>query len=160
MTDFRQLLRVLQDAHVEFILIGGMAAIAHGAARLTQDLDVVYRRTDENIARLASALKDHSPYLRDAPPGLPFQWDDRTIRRGLNFTLKTTFGDIDLFGEIIGGGGYEQLLPHTIILRIFEMDCRCIDLVHLIQVKRAAGRPRDLDAVAELEALLDENRES
>jgi len=157
MTDFQQLLRILNEAQVEFILVGGMAAIAHGAARLTQDLDVVYRRTNKNIARLVRALQDRSPYLRDAPPGLPFQWDERTVQRGLNFTLRTEDGDLDLFGEIIGGGGYEQLLPHTIMLRIYGIGCRCLDLEQLIRVKRAAGRPRDLDAVAELEVLREES---
>ncbi|MBI2911997.1 MAG: hypothetical protein HYY05_07625 [Chloroflexi bacterium] len=74
MTDFPGLLRLLHDNGVEFIIIGGTAAIIHGSSRLTQDLDVVYRRDSENIARLVAALKGHNPYLRGAPPGLPFQW--------------------------------------------------------------------------------------
>src|SRR3989338_7967143 len=82
MTDFEGLLKVLGDGGVEFILVGGVAATAHGSARLTEDIDVVYSRTPENIARLASALRPCSPYLRGAPPGLPFQWDAETIRRG------------------------------------------------------------------------------
>ena len=75
MTDFAGLLRALADSGVEFILVGGAAATAHGAARLTLDIDVVYRRTLENVRRLAAALAAHQPYLRGAPPGLPFQWD-------------------------------------------------------------------------------------
>lgn len=156
MVDFRRLLRLLVDAQVEFILVGGMAGIAHGASRLTQDLDVVYRRSEENIRRMVEAFRDHAPYLRGAPPGLPFRWDEQTIRRGLNFTLSTHCGDIDMLGEIIGGGGYDQLLPYTIRLKLYDMECPCLNLERLIQVKRAAGRPKDLDALAELESLREE----
>lgn len=158
MTNFKALLHALTAGRVEFILIGGVAATAHGSARLTQDLDVVYRRNDVNIQRLAEALAPLVPYLRGAPPGLPFKFDPATIRRGLNFTLTTTFGDLDLLGEVTGGGTFEQILPHTVNLSIYGMDCRCIDLEWLIRVKRAAGRAKDLEAVAELEALLEENR--
>jgi predicted nucleotidyltransferase len=155
-TDFKALLRTLSEQGVEFILVGGVAAVAHGSAKLTQDVDVVYRRTEGNISRLVAAIADKEPYLRGAPPHLPFQWDEETIRRGLNFTLTTELGDLDLLGEITGGGTYEDLLPHTIVIRAFGVECRCLDLPHLIHVKRAAGRPRDLDAVAELEAILHE----
>ena len=137
--------------------MGGAAATAHGSARLTQDLDIVYRRTPDNIAKLVACLKPHSPYLRGAPPGLPFQFDTQTIARGLNFTLSTELGALNLLGEITGGGCYEDLLPHTIMLKVFGTDCRCLGLRRLIEVKRAAGRPRDLEVVAELEVLLEEN---
>jgi predicted nucleotidyltransferase len=156
MTDFAGLLTALSNGGVEHILVGGVAAAAHGAARLTQDVDVVYRRSPENIARLAEAVGKLNPRLRGAPEGLPFIWDAATIAAGLNFTLKTDLGDLDLLGEIAGGGGYENLLPRSIELTVYGSKCRIIDLEELIRVKRAAGRPRDLDAVAELEALLEE----
>ena len=160
MTDFEGLLKVLRDGGVEFILVGGAAATAHGSARLTEDIDVVYSRTPENIACLASALRPCSPYLRGAPPGLPFQWDAETIRRGLNFTLSTSLGSLDLFGEIAGGGNYKSLLPDCIDLTVFGIPCRCLGLDRLIQVKRAAGRPKDLEAIAEFEALREERGRS
>ncbi len=72
--DFAGLLGVLAEAGVEFIVIGGLAAQAHGSARLTQDVDVLYRRTHENAVRLASALAPYGPYLRGAPTGLPFEF--------------------------------------------------------------------------------------
>lgn len=156
MTDFEGLLKALRDGGVDFILVGGAAATAHGSARLTEDLDVVYSRVPENIVRLASALGLYSPYLRGAPPGLPFSWDVETMRRGLNFTLTTSLGSLDLFGEIAGGGRYETLLPDCVTLTVFGAPCRCLSLDRLIQVKRAAGRPKDLEAIAELEALREE----
>jgi hypothetical protein len=154
--DIETAFQVLSNGGVEFIVIGGVAARAHGSARETQDLDVVYRRTPENIERLAGALAPYAPYLRGAPPGLPFRWDAATIRRGLNFTLTTRFGDLDVLGEVTGGGSYDALLPRSRPVAAFGVEVRCVDLACLIHLKRAAGRPRDLDAIAELEVLLEE----
>lgn len=158
MTDFRALLLLLTQNEVEFIIVGGAAATAHGSARLTIDLDVVYKRTRDNIARIVDALRPIQPYLRGAPPGLPFDWSVQTIQKGLNFTLITTLGALDLLGEIVGGGGYEELLSETIKVEIAGVECRCLALERLIKVKRAAGRPKDLEVVAELEQILDESR--
>jgi hypothetical protein len=152
-TDFAALLQALVGGGVEFIVIGGVAATAHGSAHVTVDLDVVYRRSAENVARLAAALAPLAPYLRGAPPGLPFTFDPDTICRGLNFTLTTRAGDLDVLGEATGGGTYDALLPRTIVLTIFGFDCRFVDLDTLIHLKRAAGRPKDLERIAELEAL-------
>jgi predicted nucleotidyltransferase len=158
-TDFGALLRVLSDAGVEFIVIGGVAGVAHGSARLTRDLDVVYARSPENLERLTRALQPLEPYLRGAPAGLPFRFDPDTVRRGLNFTLRTTLGELDLLGEVTGGGAYPALLAHSRELDMFGVRCRCLDLDKLIEVKRAAGRPKDLEAIAELEVIRDERRE-
>ena len=158
MTDFPALLSLLVKHDVSFIVVGGMAAAAHGSARLTNDLDLVYRRDSRNIDRLATALAPYSPYLRGAPPGLPFRWDEATIQRGLNFTLTASMGAVDLLGEITGGGDYDDLVSETIRLQLFGVECLCLGLERLIQVKRAAGRPKDFEAVAELEAILEERR--
>jgi predicted nucleotidyltransferase len=155
-TDLSSLLRVLGDGHVEYVLVGGAAAIVHGSARLTLDVDVVYRRSPENLARIVASLAATQPYLRGAPAGLPFRWDVETLQRGLNFTLITTLGPIDLLGEITGAGSYENLLPDTVVVKAFGVECRCITLEGLIRVKRAAGRIKDLEAIAELEALWEE----
>ena len=155
MTDVAGLLRALATEGVRFILVGGAAAVAHGSARLTQDVDVVYARDPANLRMLVAALSPAKPYLRGAPPGLPFTWDERTVQDGLNFTLQTSLGAIDLLGEIVGGGGYEQLLPHSLEIAVFGIRCCLLDLETLIQVKRAAGRPKDLDAIAELELIRD-----
>jgi len=156
MNPFRALLRALQGAGVRFIVVGGVAAVLHGSSRLTQDVDVVYDRSEDNLKRLAKALARHRPYLSGAPQGLPFLWEAKTIRAGLNFTLTTALGDIDLLGEITGGGGYGDLLRRTVPVRAFGMRLLCLDLPTLIRVKRAAGRPKDLDALAELEAIAEE----
>lgn len=156
MVEIEPLLRTLTDGRIDFIVVGGVAAVAHGSPRLTMDLDVVYSRRPENIDRLVVALSPLKPYLRGAPPGLPFRWDAETVRRGLNFTLTTSLGDFDILGEIAGGGGYDALLPHSARTVVFGVEC--LGLEKLIAVKRAAGRPKDLEAIAELEAIWEERR--
>jgi len=107
MTDFKALLRVLSESGVEFILVGGVAATVHGSTRLTADVDVVYERRRPNLDRLALALTPYHPYLRGAPPGLPFRWDAQTLERGLNFTLTT-----DLIVETSWGTDLGKVLNH------------------------------------------------
>lgn len=156
--DFEGLLRALAGGQVDFVVVGGVAAFAHGSARLTLDLDVVYSRHPENLKRLVAALGPFKPYLRGASPGLPFIWDAETLRRGLNFTLRTELGDVDVLGEIAGGGSYETLFPHSEEATLFGLPCRCLGLVKLIETKRAAGRRKDFEAIAELEAIWEERR--
>jgi predicted nucleotidyltransferase len=155
-----QVARLMQQNGVRYIVIGGWAAIVHGAARTTNDIDVVYARDRDNLLNLVTALTSHQPYLRGAPPGLPFKWDERTIQAGLNFTLTTTLGDLDLLGEVVGGGTYEELLPFSEELEAFGVRCRFVTLEKLIYLKRAAGRPKDLEAIAELEAILEERQKA
>lgn len=156
MIDLGRLLRALADHQVDFIVVGGIAAATHGSAKVTYDLDIVYSREPQDIERLVQALAPLNPYLRDAPAGLPFSWDAKTIQSGLNFTLTTAAGALDLLGEVSGGGTFADLLPHTVSFGVFGIQYRCVTLEKLILLKRAAGRPRDLDAIAELEALLEE----
>lgn len=160
MTDFEGLIQRLRGADARFVLVGGFAATVLGSPRTTIDLDIVYARDAENLARLAQVLEPLSPYLRGAPPGLPFRLDVDTLSRGLNFTLTTTLGDLDLLGEVAGGGNYQALLPHSTRIRVFDTDVDVVTLRQLIHLKRAAGRPKDLEAIAELESLLDEGRSS
>jgi hypothetical protein len=155
--DLAQIIPPLVSAKVDFILIGGMAAILHGSARVTFDIDLVYSRSDENIQRLATALVPYQPCLRDAPAGLPFAWDAKTIRSGLNFTLTTSVGGVDLFGEVAGGETYQDLLAHSFDVDAFGVRFKCIDLPTLIRIKEAADRPKDREAVAELRVLLEES---
>ncbi len=157
MTDFAALLRALANGQVEVIIVGGLAATFHGSSRLTQAVDVVYARSDTNLNRVSMALGPFEPYLRGAPRGLPFDCSADTLKRGLNFTLTTALGDIDLLGEITGGGGYHALLPHSIKVNLFGLTARALDLPTLIRTKRAAGQPRDLEVIAELEALAEES---
>jgi predicted nucleotidyltransferase len=154
--DFTSALETLADGGVDFIIVGGIAAVLHGAARPTYDLDIVYARTPENLTRVVATLAPSRPYLRGAPPGLPFRWDVETVSAGLNFTLVTELGDIDLLGEVTGGGRFEDLVKHAQEVQMLGRTFHVVTLEGLIRLKTAAGRSKDLDALAELEALLEE----
>lgn len=158
MTHLERQLRALVAGGVDFIVIGGIAAAGHGSVRSTLDLDIVYSRERDNIRRLVVALAPHHPYLRGAPPGLPFAFDEPMVLHGLNFTLTTDLGDIDLFGEVAGSGTYADLLTDAVEIEAFGLRCRYASLDALLRMKRAAGRPKDLEAIAELDALRDRRR--
>lgn len=156
MIDYRKLLSTLVEGKVEFVIVGGVAATLHGSARFTADLDVIYGRSKENIRRLVTTLAPLQPYLRGAPPGLPFHFDAETVRAGLNFTLTTTAGPLDLLGEMAGGFDYEVARKRSIVVELYGHRCRVIDLDALIEAKIAAGRPKDLEVIAELEVIREE----
>jgi predicted nucleotidyltransferase len=160
MNDFERVLTSLRSAEVSFVIIGGVAATVHGSARLTSDVDIVYERSLANIARLVKAIAPLKPYLRGAPAGLPFRFDVETVRRGLNFTLTTDAGWLDVLGEITGVGGYGAVLAVSEDVSLYGAIYRCINIDALIVSKRAAGRPKDLEAVAELELIRDEKSNS
>ncbi|MEP6955385.1 MAG: hypothetical protein ABI883_01055 [Chthoniobacterales bacterium] len=149
---YRRFYKLLSDAQVEFILIGGCAANLHGSARFTLDVDVIYARGDTNLRRLIECLAPIHPYLRGAPEGLPFTFDFRTARGGLNFTFVTDWGSLDLLGEA-AGYFYADLLPHAHFKDVDGLPVRTIDLEKLIELKRFAGRAKDHEVLAELEAL-------
>jgi len=157
MIDFRRLLHALKNAKVEFVIVGGVAATLHGSARLTADLDIVYGRSKENIRKIVHALTPLRPYLRGAPAGLPFRFDEPTVRAGLNFTLTTDAGPLDVLGEIAGGFDYSVLRRRSAIFQIYGRRFRVINIDALIENKIAAGRPKDLEVVAELEVIREEN---
>jgi hypothetical protein len=153
MNDFDRSLTILLEAGVEFVVIGGVAMYARGSAHLTKDLDLCYDRRPENVDRLIRALAPYHPRLRGAPEDLPFVLDAVTVTRGMNFTLMTDLGALDLLGEVAGLGGYSAALAASDRVELFGKPCNVLTLDGLIRSKRAAGRPRDLIAVQELEAL-------
>lgn len=158
--DIPGILTTLARGGVEFVVIGGVAATVHGSARSTFDVDIAYDRAPRNLDRLAASLRPLHPRLRDAPDGLPFQLDAATLRNGLNFTLATDLGPLDLLGEVAGAGSFDELRAGSETLALYGQTLRVVSLHQLIRIKRAAGRPRDLQAIAELEALREERKRS
>jgi len=154
-TQIERLLDILVQGKVEFVVIGGWAAIAHGSAYLTFDTDFCYSRSSENIRRLCGALDTLHPYLRGVEKGLPFRFDFKTVESGLNFTLVTDLGDVDLLGEVAGLGSFDRVADDSEKMELFGFQVRVLTLEALIRAKRAAGRPKDLNALPELEALLE-----
>jgi hypothetical protein len=152
-TDIQRLLEVLTDAGVEFVVIGGVALVLRGSDRVTVDLDLCYSRRDQDLKRLAQALAPHHPRLRGAPADLPFLWDELTLRSGLNFTLTTDLGDVDLLGEVTGVGSFDAVASGASPLELGRIRVQVMDLDALERSKRAAGRAKDLldlAAIAEI----------
>jgi predicted nucleotidyltransferase len=137
------ILRLLLDNRVEFVVVGGLAMVTQGSATITEDLDLCYARTPQNITRLAAAVAPLNPYLRGAPPGLPFRFNAPTIAAGLNFTLTTDEGPVDFLGEIAGIGGYAEVCAQSERHEIYDLPIRVLSLDGLIVSKKAAGRTKD-----------------
>jgi predicted nucleotidyltransferase len=157
--DIERALTVLADAHVRFVIVGGLAIAIHGSSYVTFDLDFCYARDHENLSRLAQTLRPYNPRLRGAPVGLPFRFDEATLKGGLNFTLTTDLGDIDLMGEVAGIGDYAAAFAASQPVELFGSSFDVLTLEALIISKRAAGRPKDMQVLPELEALREATEE-
>jgi hypothetical protein len=153
-------LRLLGEHKVDCVIVGGIAALIHGSLLLTNDVDVCYARDPENLKRLAGALQSVHARLRNAPEGLPFILDAETLKRGLNFTFTTDVGDLDLLSEVRGVGHYDEVFADSITVELFDYRFAVIDIGKLVIAKRAAGRPKDLLALPELEAIQEAQEES
>jgi hypothetical protein len=151
--ELRTAIEAFARHEVEFIIVGDVALYLYGSAYVTLVLDICYNRRRDNLERLAAALAPYHPRPRGLPPDLPFRWDEQTLQSGTNFTLTTDLGDIDLLGEVAGVGSYADALAASVIMTFYGIDCRMLSLDALIAAKRAAGRPKDLLALPELEAL-------
>jgi len=145
--------RLLGSFSIECGIDGAVAATLHGSEIPTTDLDVCYARNPSNLEALATALKSVNARLRNAPAEIPFIMDSETLRRGLNFTFSTTIGNVDLLGEVLGIGYYEDAIKGALTYDLFGYEFRVIDIAKLIASKRAAGRPKDLLVIPELEAI-------
>ncbi|MGH9203808.1 MAG: hypothetical protein ACRD2A_21485 [Vicinamibacterales bacterium] len=148
--DYRSIFEVLDRQKVDFVVIGAVALVLHGSARVTRDLDICYSRERVNLERLAKALKPFAPTLRGAPEDLPFTLDPATLRAGLNFTLRLSAGDLDLLGEVTGIGTYPAVRRLSLVMTVYDRDVRVLSLDGLERAKRAAGRLKDLADVAEI----------
>ena len=149
----RELLAKLAEHQVRFSVIGGVALIARGVQRSTEDLDIAYARDRENLSRLAAALQSLHPRLRGVPADLPFVLDEASLRSGLNFTLDTDLGPLDLFGEVPGLGTFEHVDAASAEMEIAGTRLLVLTLDGLERAKRAAGRPKDMVDLGYIRAL-------
>jgi predicted nucleotidyltransferase len=153
MLDIEAILRVLVRHKVEFVVIGGVAMAIHGADHSTLDVDVCYNRTPYNFSALAAALSELHAYLKGVPKGLPFKPDVPTLQAGLNFTLETDLGDLDVLGEVSGVGDYAQVLAQSEERDVYGCKVRVLSVEGLMAAKKAAARNKDHGHLLELAAL-------
>lgn len=149
-------IRLLGEHQVRYVLIGGLAAVTHGAPIVTQDIDLCYARDSSNLERLSRALEDAHAYLRGADPGLSFRLDALTLAKGDAFTFTTDLGSIDIMAIPAGTDGYEDLARTADSFSLFGHRVLVAAVDDLIRMKRAAGRPKDRMMLEDLGALRDE----
>ncbi len=148
------MLQGLRASEVKFVVVGGVAATAHGSRRVTDDVDICYDPGRANVTRLAKLLRRWDAYPRGIDRGLPFFMDERQFRTTPIMTLTTREGFIDVLDIVKGVGEYSKCRKRSAEVEAFEIRFRVLDLPALIDAKRAAGRPKDIDQLPELEALL------
>jgi len=150
-------LNVLERHGVRYVVIGAIAGRLLGSPTVTRDLDICYARDDANLEALASALQEVHARLRGVDEDVPFMLDARTLRNGDSFTFETDAGDLDILGTPAGTNGYAELLRTAEELDLGGLTIRVASIDALIQMKRAAGRPKDLIEVEVLAALREES---
>jgi hypothetical protein len=152
---FAEILRLLAAHDVEFVVVGMTAGILHGAPVTTVDLDVVHRRSPENVARLLRVLSELDAVYRHDARGLR-PGESHLVGPGHQL-LTTRFGDLDCLGAIDQGRGYEELVDQTIEMNLARgLTIRVLSLPALIEAKERSGRPKDLAVLPLLRATLDE----
>ena len=151
--DVEQMLRRLAEASVDFVVIGGIALVLSGSARLTRDLDIVFASDPENLEHLGRVLVDLGAQLRDVEEDVPFVPDERALANVRLLTLATDAGWLDVHREVAGVRSYEALRDAAQQVELGGFTVNVASLDDLIAMKRAAGRPQDLVDVAELETI-------
>lgn len=149
--------RVLHEHHVEFVVIGGVAARLHDTGHATVDIDICPSSIDENLERLASALRSIDTRLRveGEPAGIPFDPHPQQLRQMAMLTLLTTHGPVDLcFAPAGFADGYDALEADRVVIVVSGVDIPVASLADVVRSKRAAGRPKDIVALPALEARL------
>ena len=153
--DVGELLRRLADAGVEFIVVGGAAAVLHGAPITTEDLDIVHRRSPENVARLRALLDELDARVRElANRRLPPQ--ESALLGDGHVLLSTRLGPLDCLGTLIDGRGFEELVSHSDSIKDEGVEFLVVDLPTLIELKTKTGRAKDRLMLPVLVALVEQ----
>jgi len=153
---FRAILNRLDAHNVRYIIVGGAALVIQGSAYITEDLDIVYARDDDNLVALAAALKELNARLRVSGSNelLHFPTDSRSLKNGGNFIFTTDEGDLDCLATIDGLGGYVSVRGASELMTLFpNRQTRVLTIDGLIAAKKATNWPKDRQVLPELEAM-------
>jgi len=152
MQNLSELLRRLISAKVEFVLVGGFAAVAHGVTLVTRDVDICCRFSDANLMRIEKAFADLHPMHRSRPD-LPLAWTAEQFTGLKNLYLKTDLGIVNCLGEILAVGDFDEVAKHGVEIELPGGKCRVLDLETLIRAKEAMNRDHDRIAVKQLKEI-------
>ncbi|HEX7881005.1 MAG TPA: hypothetical protein VF720_16460 [Candidatus Eisenbacteria bacterium] len=148
-----KLLDTLLQAEVEFVVVGGLAAVLHGSTLLTRDLDICVPIGARSFLKLQSALRPLNPRVRAGSGVIPLELDTESAARLTNLYLRTDDGRLDCLGSVAGLGDYEKVLAASEKLTVHGYPLFVLGLDGLIVAKEAMGRPRDLETVTQLKAI-------
>lgn len=154
MIQFRELLRRLRDAELEFVVVGGVAATLHGVQEPTRDLDVCIRLDADSWKRIASLLRDLHPRFALTPDRRPFTPDAAELQSFKNLYVLTDLGRVDFLGEVPPLGDIDRIALDAQTFEIDGASYRVISINDLLQVKEHVRRPKDLEVAAELRAIV------
>lgn len=153
MSDLEALLKRLVEHRVEFVIVGGYAAVVHGVTLVTQDVDACCRFSPKNLLCLQEAVADLHPVHRMTPQKLPLELTAENCRGLKNLYLRTDLGVLDCLGEVSGVGGFDTVSRKSISVNLSFGECRILNLDALIKAKEAMDRPRDRQALLQLQAI-------
>ncbi len=153
MTNLEGILERLIRSEVEFVIVGGYAAVAYGVSSVTQDVDVCCRFVPSNLIKLQNALADLHPVHRMTPKRIPLDLTPESCQNLKNLYLDTDLGQLDCLGYVNGIGDYDQVRDASITIDLSNGPCKILAIDALIQAKRAMGRAKDHQVILELEAI-------
>lgn len=151
--DLNQLLRLLLDSRIEFVVIGGFAGVLHGSTVVTRDLDICMVMESDQLEKLRNVLTPFHPVHRRGPAKLSFLEMPKIFENVKNLYLDTDLGTLDILGDVIGVGDFQKVAATAIQVNLFNMPVKIISIEELIRSKRELGRPKDLLVIAELEKI-------
>jgi hypothetical protein len=159
-TNLKALLARLIAEKVEFVVVGGVAAVARGSCRATFDLDVAVRLSQENLSRLHAAVADLHPRHRMHPDRPPWDLQPDDASRFRNIYLTTDLGTLDCLGDVAGLGEYTAVLDWSDDIESGSGVVRMLTLDGLIRAKQVLTQPKDREHLAELKAIRERLREN
>jgi len=159
MQNLSELTRRLVEAQVEFVLIGGFAAVAHGVTLVTRDVDICCRFTEENLMRIQQAFADLHPVHRSRPD-LPLALTAEQCANLQNLYLKTDLGIVDCLSNVLGLGDFDSVLKGSIDLELPFGHCRILDIESLIRAKESMNRDHDRITAKQLREIKRRRRSS
>lgn len=148
-----ELIRLLLEADFEFVVVGGVAAIAHGSASFTSDFDVVAPLTVDNVRRLLSTLGGLQPRFYQAIGKPLVERTAEELSEFRNLYFETQLGRIDILGSLPPVGDYQRVASRAVTVLVHGHACRIASLDDLIAVKAHVGRPKDKQVELELRAI-------
>lgn len=155
-SDLQALLKLLIHSPVEFVLVGGFAAVLHGCNQTTRDIDICVIYSHEQIRLLREILRPFHPRHRMEDPKRSFLDAPKDLSKEQDFYLLTDLGELDVITRVEGIGNYYDVLQNSQEIEIYGGKCRLISIDDLIKSKKALGRHRDLVTAMELEAIREE----